>query len=92
MCQVHAQFLDDPTPTDVITFPYGEILVCPEVAAQQCADFGRQFDEEVLLYTIHGLLHLAGYDDVKPALAKAMHRRQDVVLAQVLEHEPFARP
>ncbi|HSI85013.1 MAG TPA: rRNA maturation RNase YbeY [Candidatus Methylacidiphilales bacterium] len=89
MCDVHAQFLYDPTPTDVITFPYGEILVCPEVAVGQAPLFNRSFAEETLLYAIHGLLHLAAYDDKSPEVARIMHRRQDELLAQVLKLEPF---
>ncbi len=72
MARVHGDFLSDPTETDVITFPYGEILVCPAVARDRVAEYGLKLEEEVLLYCLHGLLHLAGYDDKTPALAKEM--------------------
>ena len=72
MCRVHTDFLGDPTETDVITFPYGEILVCPAVAQDSAASFGLDVEQEVLLYCLHGMLHLTGYDDTTPKLAKEM--------------------
>jgi len=84
MARVHGDFLGDPTQTDVITFPYGEILVCPAVAREQSRVHGLEVEEEVLVYVLHGLLHLAGYDDTTPALARRMARAQGRLLRQVL--------
>jgi len=84
MAQVHGAFLDDPTETDVITFPYGEILICPAVAREQASGYGFEFEQEVLLYALHGLLHLAGYEDASPAEAKQMARVQGRLLKRVL--------
>ena len=84
MAEVHGDFLGDPTETDVITFPYGEILVCPAVARDRAADLGLQVDHEILLYALHGLLHLAGYDDTTPAARQEMHAVQDKLLKKVL--------
>lgn len=85
MAQVHGSFLDDPTETDVITFPYGEILVCPAVARDRASAYGLKTGQEVLLYALHGLLHLAGYDDTTPEAARQMARAQSRLLKQVLE-------
>jgi len=84
MGQVHADFLGDPTETDVITFPYGEIVVCPAVARDVGLTLGHPVEEEVLLYALHGLLHLTGYDDKTPADAQGMARVQDELLRRVL--------
>lgn len=84
MKRVHADFLGDPTETDVITFPYGEVLVCPAVAREMAGGFGQGVEEEVLLYALHGLLHLAGYDDKTPALARKMAQAQGRLLKRVL--------
>ena len=84
MARVHGDFLGDPTETDVITFPYGEILICPAVAKDQSPKHGLGVEEEVLLYGLHGLLHLAGYDDLKPAGAKEMAAAQEKLLRKVL--------
>jgi len=84
MARVHGNFLGDPTETDVITFPYGEILVCPAVAQDRAVEYGFEIEQEVLLYALHGLLHLAGHDDATPALAKEMAQAQERLLKQVL--------
>ncbi len=69
-CQLHADFLDDPSSTDVITFPgdplmdfAGEICVNAERALLVAPDHGQTFNQELTLYLVHGWLHLAGLDD-----------------------------
>jgi probable rRNA maturation factor len=85
MARVHADFLGDPTETDVITFPYGEIVVCPAVAREQAPRHGLNVEEETLLYALHGLLHLTGYDDTTPQEARKMARAQGGLLKRVLK-------
>ena len=72
--------MNDPALTDVITFDHGEILVCPLVAKQEATAHGHTFEEEVLFYAIHGLLHLLGWDDKTPVQRKRMHREQSRIL------------
>jgi probable rRNA maturation factor len=84
MAEVHGDFLGDPTETDVITFPYGEILVCPAVAYDASLALEATLDEEVLLYALHGILHLTGYDDTTPAARVEMHDVQAELLKKVL--------
>ncbi len=83
LAKLHGDFLDDPTTTDVITFEgqpgfgvAGEICVSVDTAARYAAEHGRGFSEELSLYVIHGWLHLAGYDDLKPELKRAMRRAE----------------
>jgi probable rRNA maturation factor len=83
IARVHGQFMDDPTETDVITFPYGEILVCPAVAHDRARELKLKPDDEVLLYALHGLLHLAGFDDTTPKLAREMAAVQEMLLRKV---------
>lgn len=80
MARVHREFLDLRGPTDVITFPYGEILVCAPVADSRAQEFGHDTTIELALYCIHGLLHLAGHDDQEPAPAKRMAQAQEGIL------------
>lgn len=82
--QLHAVFLDDPAPTDVITFQHGDIVVCPEVADDQRRCYQRSLEHETLLYMIHGIMHLAGYDDKSGGKARRMAQRQEDVLAAVV--------
>jgi probable rRNA maturation factor len=84
MARVHGDFLSDPTETDVITFPYGEILVCPAVAQDRATEYRLKVEQEVLLYALHGLLHLTGYDDTTPKLAKEMAAAQTRLLENVI--------
>lgn len=83
IAQVHADFLNDPTPTDVITFHHGEVLVSADTALSQGADHGLPLDQELALYMIHGLLHLAGWDDHDPDEAAQMAKRQFAILSEV---------
>ena len=72
IARVHGDFLDDPTPTDVITFHHGEILVSADPAAREGPRHGLTFDQELALYLIHGLMHLGGWDDHDPEEAREM--------------------
>lgn len=82
--RVHDKFFHDPSPTDVITFPYGEILLGAGTIEQNAALHGHQPDHEALLCLIHGLLHLQGFDDLSPAPRQRMHLRQEQILQEVL--------
>lgn len=79
LAQLHADFLNDPTTTDVITFEgdaalgtAGEICVSVDTAAAYARKAGHDFTAELTLYLVHGWLHLAGYDDLKPPLKRRM--------------------
>ena len=84
IAKVHGEFMDDPTPTDVITFHHGEIFVSSDTARSKAAENNLSPREEILLYMIHGLLHLNGHvDNTLPERTK-MHQIQDSILAKVL--------
>ena len=84
IARVHGEFMEDPTPTDVITFHHGEILISVETAERQAAEYGRSWQDEVSLYIVHGLLHLAGYLDKTPEDFKCMAAAQERILAECL--------
>lgn len=79
IARVHDEFFSDPTPTDVITFHHGEILIGAGVVTENAALFGHTPDEEAALCFIHGLLHLAGWDDHEPSEAGDMARLQEQI-------------
>jgi probable rRNA maturation factor len=92
VAQLHADFLDDPTTTDVITFAgdtvlgvAGEVCVSVDTAAAYAKQHRRDFAAELLLYLIHGWLHLAGYDDLQPAKKRIM-RRAEARALRILAH------
>lgn len=70
MRKMHDRFFQDPSPTDCISFPYdetflGEVFVCPKIALEYVALNGGDPYNEVMLYIVHGILHLIGYDDIE---------------------------
>ncbi|MGL5816914.1 MAG: rRNA maturation RNase YbeY, partial [Phycicoccus sp.] len=54
---------DDTEPEDGVL---GDIVLCPSVAARQAREAGHATEEELLLLTTHGILHLLGYDHATP--------------------------
>jgi probable rRNA maturation factor len=101
LARLHADFLNDPSPTDVITFAgdsalglAGEICISADAALRQVGPDLRggrppsayAFSRELALYLVHGWLHLAGYDDLAPQKKRAMRRAEARALA-VLQHE-----
>ena len=89
MAQLHAHHCGELGTTDVLTFDLrdspdeplvAELVLCRDVAARQAAARGHAARLELLLYAVHGLLHLLGYDDHTEADAAAMHAREDQLL------------
>ncbi len=80
---VHLRFMDISGATDVITFDHGEIHISVETAQQQALEFGNSFERELMLYIIHGLLHLAGYEDAAQPDRERMDSLQQAILAEV---------
>jgi len=106
MALVNETFLQHKGPTDVITFDHrncklqianckseihGELFICVNVAMTQAKEFQSSWQAEVVRYVVHGVLHLLGYDDLKPALRRRM-KREENRLMRLLEREfTFAR-
>ncbi|MDQ8188246.1 rRNA maturation RNase YbeY [Pelagicoccus sp. SDUM812002] len=87
IAQLHDQFMGDPSPTDVITFPAdpdldqaGEIIVCPQVAKEFAKREKLHFTDELSLYLIHGYLHLCGFDDIEDSDRALMRRAEKQAL------------
>ena len=83
IAKIHQQFMNDRTPTDVITFDHGEIVISPETAKRQARQFGTSLAHELRLYLVHGLLHLSGFDDRTRKGAAEMKRVQERVVSRV---------
>lgn len=62
----------------------GDVVVCPQVAATQAEAAGHATEEEVLLLTTHGILHLLGYDHAEPEEEKEMFALQRRLLLTFL--------
>lgn len=90
--------------TDVLTFPdpdadpgsgeaaaiEGDLALGAEVARRQAEARGHAVERELLLYAVHGLLHLAGYDDHDPEAYGRMHAREDEILRAIGVGTTFA--
>ncbi len=60
----------------------GDMLLCPQYAAEQAPRFFRSVDDELHLLTIHGILHLLGYDHAEADEERAMFALQERLLAE----------
>lgn len=114
ICEMHEAFLDDPSKTDVITFPgdeifthpktrlagnaapesenasdkdiaagdafAGEICVCVDQAQRMAKELNVPEADELLLYLVHGWLHLAGLDDIEEADRREMRAAEAFAL------------
>ncbi len=82
--RLNCRFLGRDRSTDVLAFPYaggrdcleGEVVVNAEEALRQAEGRSHGPQDELLLYAVHGLLHLLGYDDADARQRKAMHERE----------------
>ncbi len=81
---VNRRFLSHDEPTDVISFVLedegtlmeGEIVLGVETALRTARELNVAPEDELLLYAIHGALHLAGYDDLSPEPRRAMRAKE----------------
>ena len=93
MAELHEQFMNVPGPTDVLTFELdhdargrvtaGEVVVCVPYALREAARRGVPPRDELLLYAVHGMLHLCGYDDLTDRDFAKMHKREDEILNEL---------
>lgn len=68
---------DKPTPQGML----GDIAICPQVAEAQARDAGHSTQDEMLLLTTHGILHLLGYDHAEPEEKEEMFGLQRELLS-----------
>jgi probable rRNA maturation factor len=100
MAEMNEQFLKHQGSTDVITFDYregyaegesfardlaGEIYISVPDAIKQAREFSTTWEEELVRYIVHGVLHLQGYDDLEPAGRKVMKREENRLLRRLRE-------
>ncbi len=105
MARVNWQFLQHEGSTDVITFDHtekrkaesgkrkqihGELFICVDDAIQQAKAFGTTWQAEVVRYAVHGVLHLLGYDDLKPQLRREMKREENRLVRKLTVKFSFA--
>ena len=72
---------DDAEPDEGVL---GDIVLCPTVAAKQAREAGHATEEELLLLTTHGILHLLGFDHEEPDEEREMFELQRQLLLTFL--------
>jgi probable rRNA maturation factor len=92
MQTLNREYLDHDYPTDVLSFVLerdeeqqsleGQIVVSAEYAAREAKRYGWTTDDELLLYVLHGGLHLVGHDDQTPEGRRGMRDAESKHLAQ----------
>lgn len=93
MRQLHRRYLGSGRRTDVLSFDLreknrrgvleAELILGLEQARRAAREYGHEVRLELLLYAVHGLLHLMGYDDQQAEAARRMHQREDRILRQL---------
>ncbi|HZQ13979.1 MAG TPA: rRNA maturation RNase YbeY [Pseudolabrys sp.] len=85
-------------PTNVLSFPaareagpafLGDIVVAYETLARECADEGREFLHHLAHLSVHGFLHLVGYDHQSDAEAEEMERLESRVMRSLDMPDPY---
>jgi probable rRNA maturation factor len=76
IAKLNAQYHDTPGATDILSFDYGEgegeLIVSVEHAVVQAKRYDTTPARELILYVVHGILHLYGYNDLTPAQRRRM--------------------
>ena len=89
--EINRQYLQHDYPTDVLSFvledrePYleGELVVSADTASRNASEYDWPADSELLLYAIHGALHLVGHRDKQPEEIAVMHAAEASILREL---------
>jgi len=88
---INKKYLNHNYNTDIITFDYsnernnldGEIFISIDDALENSKKYHVTLNNEILRLVIHGILHMAGYDDVTLAKRKKMKKVEDVLVQKL---------
>lgn len=91
---INKRYKNKNRPTDVLSFDLdaaGEIFISLDRARSNAGIFGTKFEDEVVLYIIHGILHLSGYDDGIRDDRRRMSKKQDEILRYLWKKENLSK-
>lgn len=92
MSELHMDYCQEEGTTDVLTFDLresqeealdGEVVICLDEAARRAGELSHPVRHEVLLYAVHGVMHLLGEDDHEPDAFERMHTRENAILSAI---------
>lgn len=94
--RLNREFRNKDAVTDVLSFPawdgsqfdttdgfLGDIAICTERAKKQAEEYGHSFKRELAFLTVHGMLHILGYDHVKSEDEAIMFPLQEKILKEM---------
>ena len=91
---LNKRYKNEDRPTDVLSFDLGgmgEIFVSIDKALANSKIFKTTLEEEFTLYVIHGILHLAGYDDESRIDRVKMEAKQSKILEEICKREDLSK-
>ena len=106
MAEINEHYLQHEGSTDVITFDYrdgyerpgdgsselaGEIFISVSDARRQASEFKTRWEEEIVRYIVHGVLHLRGYNDLSSKKRTVMKHEENRLVRRLKQHFDFRR-
>lgn len=100
--KINKKYLNKNRSTDVISFridrrefgnikDLGEIFISADTAWKNSKIYGMSFEDEIVLYLIHGILHLFGYDDMTAGEKLSMSKKETEILDYICTKEDLSR-
>ena len=101
--RLNARYRNQDKPTNVLSFPcpppaalklaaLGDLVICAQVVAREAKQQGKRADAHWAHMTVHGVLHLLGYDHLKKHEAERMEALETDILARLGYPDPYQLP
>lgn len=96
--EINAEYRSKDTVTDVLSFPQyenlveimsepylclGDVIICPERAAEQAEEYGHSYEREMVYLMVHSIFHLLGYDHMNDDEKKVMREKEEAVMNEM---------
>jgi len=86
IASINKKFLNKNYPTDVISFKlgfFGDVIISAETAKRQSFEVSHSVEKEILYLSIHGILHLLGFNDNSQCNYDKMKKKQDSIFKEI---------
>ena len=96
--EINHQYRDKDAVTDVLSFPQyesqeemfaeeylcmGDVMICPEKAAEQAEEYGHSYEREMVYLMVHSMFHLLGYDHMTEEDKQEMREKEEAVMEEM---------